>query len=118
ARPSVVAAPAGGGDRGRRSGRGPRCAPRGALDPPRTDRRGDRPGGEAGVREDRKSTRLNSSHVKISYAVFCLKKKKRINTYMKVVTYALHSLLVKSTGSKKINYRHVVTEASFSYTPH
>src|SRR5699024_12724094 len=27
---------------------------------------------------DRKSTRLNSSHVSISYAVFCLKKKKRI----------------------------------------
>src|SRR5690606_41051480 len=27
---------------------------------------------------DRKSTRLNSSHVKISYAVFCLKKKKKI----------------------------------------
>src|SRR5690554_7056266 len=26
--------------------------------------------------EDRKSTRLNSSHVRISYAVFCLKKKK------------------------------------------
>src|SRR5690606_41961764 len=26
--------------------------------------------------EDRKSTRLNSSHVKISYAVFCIKKKK------------------------------------------
>src|SRR5438445_4206561 len=40
------------------------------------------PGGEvAGVREDtgerdRKSTRLNSSHANISYAVFCLKKKK------------------------------------------
>src|SRR4051812_49622161 len=28
------------------------------------------------VREDRKSTRLNSSHMSISYAVFCLKKKK------------------------------------------
>src|SRR5690606_40598706 len=28
------------------------------------------------AKEDRKSTRLNSSHVKISYAVFCLKKKK------------------------------------------
>src|SRR5690606_40125155 len=28
------------------------------------------------LRTDRKSTRLNSSHVKISYAVFCLKKKK------------------------------------------
>src|SRR5690606_39992671 len=29
------------------------------------------------IPEDRKSTRLNSSHVKISYAVFCLKKKQR-----------------------------------------
>src|SRR5699024_11727894 len=29
--------------------------------------------------EDRKSTRLNSSHVSISYAVFCLKKKKKHN---------------------------------------
>src|SRR3712207_9324319 len=32
------------------------------------------PGGAAG---DRKSTRLNSSHANISYAVFCLKKKKK-----------------------------------------
>src|SRR5690606_41552395 len=32
------------------------------------------------LRRDRKSTRLNSSHVKISYAVFCLKKKKKNNT--------------------------------------
>src|SRR5207302_8107125 len=31
----------------------------------------------AGGGRDRKSTRLNSSHVKISYAVFCLKKKKK-----------------------------------------
>src|SRR5690625_5934809 len=30
------------------------------------------------LKEDRKSTRLNSSHVAISYAVFCLKKKKII----------------------------------------
>src|SRR5204863_6337638 len=30
-------------------------------------------------RRDRKSTRLNSSHVEISYAVFCLKKKKKKN---------------------------------------
>src|SRR5690349_23409260 len=30
--------------------------------------------------QDRKSTRLNSSHVEISYAVFCLKKKKQIQT--------------------------------------
>src|SRR3712207_8661041 len=31
----------------------------------------------AGGRQDRKSTRLNSSHANISYAVFCLKKKKK-----------------------------------------
>src|SRR5690606_40104834 len=35
------------------------------------------PGRDRRDREDRKSTRLNSSHVKISYAVLCLKKKKR-----------------------------------------
>src|SRR5436305_12904426 len=29
---------------------------------------------------DRKSTRLNSSHVRISYAVFCLKKKKKLKS--------------------------------------
>src|SRR5690606_8897620 len=34
---------------------------------------------QAGI--DRKSTRLNSSHVKISYAVFCLKKKKSLNAH-------------------------------------
>src|SRR5438067_11809585 len=32
---------------------------------------------QPGVIGDRKSTRLNSSHVSISYAVFCLKKKKK-----------------------------------------
>src|SRR2546426_7395484 len=30
---------------------------------------------------DRKSTRLNSSHLVISYAVFCLKKKKKVDRY-------------------------------------
>src|SRR5688572_30917258 len=39
---------------------------------PRHRRTGDR---AVGVRRDRKSTRLNSSHSQISYAVFCLKKK-------------------------------------------
>src|SRR5436309_8123876 len=33
--------------------------------------------GRLAAAQDRKSTRLNSSHVKISYAVFCLKKKKK-----------------------------------------
>src|SRR3989442_5629148 len=37
------------------------------------------------ARADRKSTRLNSSHVRISYAVFCLKKKKEQN-----VTFTLY----------------------------
>src|SRR3712207_7566167 len=36
------------------------------------------PGAKA-LSRDRKSTRLNSSHANISYAVFCLKKKKKIN---------------------------------------
>src|SRR5947208_7241684 len=35
--------------------------------------------GTASATEDRKSTRLNSSHQIISYAVFCLKKKKKKN---------------------------------------
>src|SRR3712207_7213154 len=34
------------------------------------------PATPAGAEQDRKSTRLNSSHANISYAVFCLKKKK------------------------------------------
>src|SRR2546430_11743270 len=36
---------------------------------------------ESHVHEDRKSTRLNSSHSQISYAVFCLKKKQRASRY-------------------------------------
>src|SRR5438067_8223662 len=37
-------------------------------------------GGDFGrTRQDRKSTRLNSSHVSISYAVFCLKKKRNLS---------------------------------------
>src|SRR5699024_11660211 len=51
------------------------------------------------VARDRKSTRLNSSHVSISYAVFCLKKKNEMNTYCNVimtfsidrVTYCRHA---------------------------
>src|SRR5438132_8652459 len=35
---------------------------------------------QATLRSDRKSTRLNSSHTVISYAVFCLKKKNKIGT--------------------------------------
>src|SRR2546430_13379268 len=37
---------------------------------------------------DRKSTRLNSSHSQISYAVFCLKKKKQNNIYLTSNTFS------------------------------
>src|SRR3712207_7539862 len=61
-------------------------------------RRGDLPAAEELMRqnieelaswgEDRKSTRLNSSHANISYAVFCLKKKKKIiTTYNRSYTH-------------------------------
>src|SRR5258705_7246173 len=43
--------------------------------------------GNAGVNTDRKSARLNSSHLGISYAVFCLKKK----------TTTTHQLLLRAT---------------------
>src|SRR5690606_40273557 len=47
----------------------------GPLQRARIRRAAPREGRPAGRGRDRKSTRLNSSHVKISYAVFCLKKK-------------------------------------------
>src|SRR5690606_40740657 len=47
-----------------------------------------------GANEDRKSTRLNSSHVKISYAVFCLKKKHmRMTIHLMLLTSHCVSLL-------------------------
>src|SRR5205807_4458742 len=50
---------------------------------------------------DRKSTRLNSSHLVISYAVFCLKKKKT-NTYM-ACRFAHTTLIVTSNASERLN---------------
>src|SRR5690348_17853685 len=43
--------------------------------------------------EDRKSTRLNSSHPSISYAVFCLKKKKNKNHYRKKISNIKHNVI-------------------------
>src|SRR3712207_8346120 len=49
------------------------------------------------VRElDRKSTRLNSSHANISYAVFCLKKKKTKEVY---INYYVHTSTTCPLGS-------------------
>src|SRR5690348_18112316 len=43
-------------------------------------------------RTDRKSTRLNSSHPSISYAVFCLKKKKKKKTHQSIQKQTQHKL--------------------------
>src|SRR3712207_6931879 len=53
----------------------PHVEPVGQLRGARHQRRGDAERRARRQREDRKSTRLNSSHANISYAVFCLKKK-------------------------------------------
>src|SRR3989442_11766114 len=59
-----------------------------ALRQRRLDRQFDAIDRQGHVRGDRKSTRLNSSHVRISYAVFCLKKK----------TYPKGSITISSTS--------------------
>src|SRR2546430_9073269 len=58
-------------------------------------------GGDAGHEQDRKSTRLNSCHSQISYAVFCLKKKKKDSIRQQYAT--LH--------------KHGVTDAQLTPTP-
>src|SRR5438067_3486352 len=51
--------------------------------------------------QDRKSTRLNSSHVSISYAVFCLKKKKRLRRVL-----ILDAPAVDRYGAVRVTYSH------------
>src|SRR3989449_10726601 len=58
---------------------------------------------------DRKSTRLNSSHGYISYAVFCLKKKKKEHRSNMRNSNNIH---------KKINQRYVVTDKNISWPVH
>src|SRR5688572_31567076 len=65
-----------GAARGARGRLGVRAAPPPGLLPRAEAHRGRRVRWRRLPREDRKSTRLNSSHSQISYAVFCLKKKK------------------------------------------
>src|SRR5690606_42060635 len=77
-------------DRARPAADGPSADRPRLLPPPR-----DRPG-------DRKSTRLNSSHVKISYAVFCLKKK---NISMRMVRNKIR----RSTLSLSIVYPYILS---------
>src|SRR2546426_1460938 len=51
---------------------------------------------------DRKSTRLNSSHLVISYAVFCLKKKKKKH----IITR--NQVRTDTTGSRYVHWKHLV----------
>src|SRR5436305_8914342 len=53
---------------------------------------------QAAAEQDRKSTRLNSSHVRISYAVFCLKKKK--NNFLSI--NLIDILMNKVTNNKLV----------------
>src|SRR5687768_18279236 len=53
------------------------------------------------LQADRKSTRLNSSHGYISYAVFCLKKKKKTNKTILAKTY---ELTIRSLSSLSPNF--------------
>src|SRR2546427_9335438 len=67
---------------------------------------------------DRKSTRLNSSHDQISYAVFCLKKKKKIGSDFKRSNafdprYRVHGLNVMSLDEGE-----PLVPVNFKRTPH
>src|SRR2546430_12312325 len=81
-----------GGRRGRRGARGRAAGPAGGV-------------AAVGVGRDRKSTRLNSSHSQISYAVFCLKKKK--HTYVtrrpkRVEWHHMYDLLHVDYGQRRV----------------
>src|SRR5256885_10977055 len=92
---------AGRSDVGRRAGE---VAPRAAIvtDMPEIDAIEDE---RAAAARDRKSTRLNSSHLVISYAVFCLKKKKTpyIATLTRPSPHPLGSLLFLTWIAKSRN---------------
>src|SRR5690554_1208000 len=69
--------------------------------------------------EDRKSTRLNSSHVRISYAVFCLKKKMKTALFAapRVRPYHILNLLNNSQFNNQLHSLHqTIDDASITYS--
>src|SRR6266702_1527504 len=72
---------------------------------------------------DRKSTRLNSSHVAISYAVFCLKKKKNKKIYnlklqknkKKIYKENTHNLLITSFNFIFLCFHYRITFSTFFF---
>src|SRR5256886_9023011 len=72
-------------------------------------------------RTDRKSTRLNSSHSQISYAVFCLKKKKKQNALTRISAESVRSSVVSQlvlhepvSTQDEINTRESVINSCYS----
>src|SRR3712207_7086764 len=107
------------GSPGRRSVRAPDRLAAGLALPGqrfhRTDE-GHRPARRAAVgghRGDRKSTRLNSSHANISYAVFCLKKKKNTCITTRSNAKAIYQeLLCSGSVSPSVPFRTKITAAN------
>src|SRR2546430_11174669 len=63
--------------------------------------------------EDRKSTRLNSSHSQISYAVFCLKKKKLVTRCLACPVHAVCIAERRRLGSDWVSGHAVLSRAPF-----
>src|SRR2546430_4119555 len=68
-----------------------------------------------GPQLDRKSTRLNSSHSQISYAVFCLKKKKNISKDLNLFTYKITPQLAVLRGDLMLMQLSITTIARDVY---
>src|SRR5690242_20872310 len=64
---------------------------------------------------DRKSTRLNSSHMSISYAVFCLKKKKKNTTNTVIKNKKATRTLQSSSTTRKINDNQIRRSPALNY---
>src|SRR5256886_11567431 len=66
------------------------------------------------IHTDRKSTRLNSSHSQISYAVFCLKKKKKNHVQTATgLENVCHCLMSAVCGTPQILVRHLMYSTVF-----
>src|SRR3712207_8097246 len=63
--------------------------------------------------EDRKSTRLNSSHANISYAVFCLKKKNESSPLFRMISFC--SSVFQIASSSIFSSRHFSRHTLFSH---
>src|SRR5207302_6217083 len=72
----------------------------------------------AQLARDRKSTRLNSSHVKISYAVFCLKKKKMISYLLVVEQHRTQIVIHALLKCQQENLYHEQNLTHISPSPH